>query len=532
MSTARETTALLRRHAVQDVDREAASEIDEAPISSWRRIVGIALALVGVFIAGADHSFLMVTYETIASHFDAVSYDAWILTGYNLGYCMALPAYGKISDMYGHKTPLAISYCLFSIGTFLSGTASHVWQMIAGRIITGLGGAGMVALVSVVITNRVLPNQVAFIRSFVSAVNISGQLFGGPLGAFVADAISWRWSFLIQTLIALFCGILFIALWSAPKPVVNQHDGYQALKPSTSTKADYFEIAGFAVIITSLLASIELFGKDEFVTASMLLFIALASGVVFMFFEAYYAERPLIPLSLIKTKSSLYFVIQMLLIFSYQAHASSLSPYFLWTSDIELTEAAMRIIPLPIGFMIGSVIAGIIIRRTNEYKYLCSTAAVLGLWVYMLIAARWGAAEQFSWEWLYSMPAGLSLGIVLACTFTGLTVSTEPSLHGTAICLYYLSQQVGSIIGTAVSTVAIHSAFRATLTGALQDLPRRDEVIWDIINRSGIRGIPQPLHESVRLSYLASFRLVSTIPIIATKLALTLVFFIPKVALK
>lgn len=46
----------------------------------------------GVFIAGADHSFLMVTYETIASHFDAVSYDAWILTGYNLGYCMALPA--------------------------------------------------------------------------------------------------------------------------------------------------------------------------------------------------------------------------------------------------------------------------------------------------------------------------------------------------------------------------------------------------------------------------------------------------------
>lgn len=126
-------------------------------------------------------------------------------------------------------------------------------------------------------------------------------------------------SFLIQTLTALFCGILFMVLWSAPKPVVNQHDNYQALKPSTSAKVDYFEIAGFAVTITSLLASIELFGKDKFVPASMLLLVALASGVLFMLFEAYFAERPLIPLSLIKTTSSLYFAIQMLLLFSYQA---------------------------------------------------------------------------------------------------------------------------------------------------------------------------------------------------------------------
>lgn len=85
----------------------------------------------------------MVTYETIAAQFDAVSDNAWILTGYNLGYCVALPVvrqhlhrqftdrirhlltfltrkYGKFSDTYGQKTPLAVSYCLFSIGILLS----------------------------------------------------------------------------------------------------------------------------------------------------------------------------------------------------------------------------------------------------------------------------------------------------------------------------------------------------------------------------------------------------------------------------
>lgn len=50
----------------------------------------------GVFVAGADQSFIMVTYEMIASHFGDVSDSAWVLSGYNLGYCVALPVVSKV----------------------------------------------------------------------------------------------------------------------------------------------------------------------------------------------------------------------------------------------------------------------------------------------------------------------------------------------------------------------------------------------------------------------------------------------------
>jgi hypothetical protein len=96
--------------------------------------------------------------------------------------------------------------------------------------------------------------------------------------------------------------------------------------------------------------------------------------------------------------------------------------------------------------------------------------------VYLLITFRWGANWQLPGEWLYSLPAGLGLGAVLACTFTGLTISTEQSLQATAICIYYLSQQVGGIIGTAVSTVALHSTFKSTLAGFLQNVPNKEKV--------------------------------------------------------
>ncbi|ODA81067.1 hypothetical protein RJ55_04029 [Drechmeria coniospora] len=414
----------------------------------------------------------MVTYETIASQFDAVSDKAWILTGYNLGYCIALPVYGKTSDTYGHKAPLAASYALFSIGILFSGAGLRLWHVIVGRIITGLGGAGIVALISVVITDSVPPNQVALVRSFVNAVNVSGRAFGGPLGAFIADAVGWRWSFLVQAPTTLFCGVLFITLWSTSQPSTSN----QAQDSPSSSRIDYLGIACFAVTITSLLASIELWGKGDTWHTWILLLLALIAGLLFIIIEAYHAEQPLIPLSFLKTTSSIYFLIQILLLFGRQAHVSSLSPYFLWTREINLTTAAIHLIPSPIGFTVGSIIAGLIIQRSHRYNVLCISSTILGVLVYLLITIRWGVEQQLPWEWLYSLPAGLSLGVVLACTFTALTVSADHSFQGTAICLYYLSQQVGGIIGTAVSTVAFHSTFESALMVALDDIPNKVKV--------------------------------------------------------
>lgn len=47
--------------------------------------------LQGVFLASADEQLVMATYGPIASEFENLSDGSWLLTGYNLGYCIALP---------------------------------------------------------------------------------------------------------------------------------------------------------------------------------------------------------------------------------------------------------------------------------------------------------------------------------------------------------------------------------------------------------------------------------------------------------
>ncbi|KAJ5095777.1 hypothetical protein NUU61_005133 [Penicillium alfredii] len=522
-----ERTPLLRSAADREV--EAGGNGQETPVSQWRRTLGIMLALVGVFVAGADQSFLMVTYEVIASQFDDVSDSAWVLTGYNLGYCIALPVYGKMSDSYGRKIPLAVSYCLFSIGCLISGTGVLLWQIIVGRIITGLGGAGMVALISVIITDNVLPSQVALARSYVNVFNVSGRAFGGPLGAFITDAVGWRWSFIVQAPTALLCCVCCMVFLTTQQSGGKTSE--QAQSQPVSKKIDYLGVITFTITISSLLASIEFLARGRS-QSLVLLGVTFFFGLVFLLIEAYHAKEPLIPLSLLKTSSAFYFVIQMLLLFGRQAHVSSLSPYFLWTKDFKTTQAAIHLIPSPIGFTVGSIIGGLVIRKTNNYKSLCIGSIAFGASMYLLITIRWSADKQLPWEWLYILPAGLSLGAVLACTFTGLTVCTEQSLQATTICMYYLSQQVGGIIGTGVSSVALHAIFKDTLISLLRDVPNKAEVIKNILNKFGSLGVPEMFRVAVHSSYLHSFHYVSLIPVFATALALPLMLMIPKAALK
>ena len=54
-----------------------------------------------MYVAGADQFFIIATYEEIASDVNGLSKAPWLLTGYNLGYCVALPVVRANSRIFG-----------------------------------------------------------------------------------------------------------------------------------------------------------------------------------------------------------------------------------------------------------------------------------------------------------------------------------------------------------------------------------------------------------------------------------------------
>jgi predicted MFS family arabinose efflux permease len=62
-----------------------------------------------------------------------------------------------------------------------------------GRVLGGIGAAGMLSLVSILITDLVPMRSVATWRAQVNIVATTGRSLGGPLGGYLADTIGWRW---------------------------------------------------------------------------------------------------------------------------------------------------------------------------------------------------------------------------------------------------------------------------------------------------------------------------------------------------
>lgn len=107
--------------------------------------------------------------------------------------CVAQPLFGKFSDIYGRKRCLQTAYILFAIGTVGCGIGQSMGQLFAARAIQGAGGAGMVCMVSILLTDLVPLHEVAVYRSYVNIVQTVGRSCGGAVGGYLAQTIGWRW---------------------------------------------------------------------------------------------------------------------------------------------------------------------------------------------------------------------------------------------------------------------------------------------------------------------------------------------------
>ena len=113
--------------------------------------------------------------------------------------------------------------------------------------------------------------------------------------------------------------------------------------------------------------------------------------------------------------------------------------------------------------------------RTLRYKYITLGALCVGILGYLLMALRWRNGVG-PWESLYYVGGGFGYGMSLNAQFIGLTAAAPDDEQGTAIAVYYLSQQVGMIFGVGSFAALLETVFSNNLRRALNSMPERDEV--------------------------------------------------------
>lgn len=117
-------------------------------------------------------------------------------------------AFGRIADRFGRVRAMTISILLYSIATAGMASAQNLWQLVAWRVLVGLGMGGEWSSGSVLVAETWPARHRAKAMGIMQSGWAIGALIAAALSALVLERFGWRILFLIGAAPALLAFII------------------------------------------------------------------------------------------------------------------------------------------------------------------------------------------------------------------------------------------------------------------------------------------------------------------------------------
>jgi EmrB/QacA subfamily drug resistance transporter len=183
-------------------------------------MLSLGAVIIATFMVVLDGTAVNVALYGFVNEFHTtLSVVQWTVTGYTLAQSVVIPLTGWFSERFGYKRVFLISTALFTVSSLLCACATDVKQLIAYRIVQGLGG-GMVMPVAMAFAYRISPiGKVGTVMSLLSVPTTLAPAIGPTLAGFFIEYANWNWIFMINVPI----GILAILHGLRNLPDLDRH---------------------------------------------------------------------------------------------------------------------------------------------------------------------------------------------------------------------------------------------------------------------------------------------------------------------
>jgi EmrB/QacA subfamily drug resistance transporter len=172
---------------------------------SRARFLNLFLAVfVPMFMAAVDQTLLATATPAIAATLGGLRDTSWIAVSYLLASATIVPVYGRMGDDYGRRNVLLVALGIFTLGSVACGAAQTFPQLVAARVLQGLGGGGLMTLAQAMIGELVPPIERVRFQGYFALVFTSASIGGPVIGGLVVTHASWRWLFLANVPLAIF----------------------------------------------------------------------------------------------------------------------------------------------------------------------------------------------------------------------------------------------------------------------------------------------------------------------------------------
>jgi EmrB/QacA subfamily drug resistance transporter len=416
----------------------------------------LALAVIGVaqlmIILDASIVNIALPHAQVALHIGDASRQ-WALTAYTLTFGGLLLLGGRVADYFGRKRTFLVGLFGFAAASAAGGLAQSAGWLFGARAVQGVFAAVLApAVLSLITTTFTEARERAKAFAVYGAISGTGAAIGLIAGGALTEYLSWRWTLLVNTPIA-------IAVAIAALPIV---------KESRAEGDRHFDVPG-AVVATGGLALL-VYGFTEASqhswTAPLTLALLAAAVVLLVGFVGWEsrAANPMLPLRIVLDRnrggSYLAFFLATLGMFGVFLF---LTYYFQGVLHYSALKAGVAFLPFPAGVITSSTIASRTLPRFGP-RVLATGGfglAVLGmLWLTQLPAD--------SAYLTHVVPSMLLISLGMGHVFVPLSSTALLGVPnhdaGAASALVNTMQQVGGSLGVAFLNTIATSATASYVT--------------------------------------------------------------------
>jgi EmrB/QacA subfamily drug resistance transporter len=397
-----------------------------------------------LFMQNLDSTVIATALPTIASalHEDPLRLNLAI-TSYLLSLAVFIPLSGWMADRYGARTVFCSAIAVFTLGSAGCGLAQNLPELIAARIVQGMGGAMMVPVGRLVLLRTVPKSDLVRAMAFLSVPALLGPVMGPPLGGLIVTYGSWRWIFYINLPI----GAVGIVL------------GWMIIQNIREAEVGPLDFRGFVLAgvgLAGLTFGFEAVGRSALpITIVGALMVGGAICVALYVLHARNASYPIIDLALMRIPTfyasivggsvfrigigALPFLLPMMLQLGF-----GLSPFS--SGLITFASAA--------GAMTMRISATPIIRHFGFRRVLIANSVISS--VFLLGYALFRPGTSHLVIFIALLTGGFFRSLQFTCTGTLAYADVQPALMSRATSLASMAQQLSVSFGVGIAALLLH----------------------------------------------------------------------------
>ena len=410
------------------------------------RILVTITVMLGLIMAIVDATIVNVALPTMAGNLGASTDEiAWVVTSYILANVVVMPLNGWLTARFGRQKFYATCLAIFTIASFLCGTANNVWVLVIYRVLQGLGGGALQPTAQAILFESYPPEKRGQAMAIFGLGAMVGPALGPVLGGYLVDNASWPTIFYINIPI----GILAFAM-----TFLFIRDPHYIEKPKGGV--DWAGLGLMTVGLCSTQYVLERGQHDDWFDSPAILILSVTAVVTLVLFvvRELRTQYPIVDLRVFRSRSfTAGNVIGVVSGFGLFGLNLILPLFFQGVLGFDAWQTGLALLPGALATAMSMPFAGRLVNLVDSRVLIAFGLAVFG-------AASWwmGGLDQTSGYWEIFWPRGLQ-GFALGFIFVPLSTATLSDVARSQIAnasgVYTLIRQIGGSLGIAILTTLL-----------------------------------------------------------------------------